>query len=123
MKAKILNILLILSSLIGYLEWGKDNSSFLFQVEYDVLKGLFNDFKSVAHPFTLIPLAGQILLIFTLFQKQPSKVLTYIASACLALLLGFMFAIGLMSLNIKITLSILPFFVVLILVIRNFKKG
>ena len=43
MKAKLLNIGLILTSLIGYLEWGTDQSMFLFQGEWDVLTKLFTE--------------------------------------------------------------------------------
>ena len=82
MKSKILNLTLILTSLIGYLEWGQDMSMFLFQGELDVISKLFTDPLSVLHPFTLLPLLGQILLLITLFQKNPSKVLTYVGIYC-----------------------------------------
>lgn len=70
MKAKILNLLLILTSLIGYLEWGKDASVFFFQAEAQILSKLFTDTQSVLHPLILLPLAGQLLLLITLFQKN-----------------------------------------------------
>jgi len=108
-KAKILNLLLIITSLFGYLEWGGNNNSFLFQSEYDVLTKIFTEPKTVVHPFTIIPLVGQILLLITVFQKKPRKMLTYISIACLGLLLGFMFFIGITSLNLKISTSTLPF--------------
>lgn len=121
MKSKALNLLLIITSLIGYLEWGNNNSSFLFQAEYEVIKGLFSNMGSVAHPFTLIPLIGQILIFITLFQKEPSRTLSYIGMACLALLLGFMLLIGAFAMNFKIFISTIPFFLVVLLVVRNFK--
>ena len=122
MKVKTLNLLLIIASLFGYLEWGKDQSSFLFQIELDILQRLFTDLLSVSHPFTIIPIVGQIVIFITLFQKEPSKKLTYIGIAFLSLLLGLMLFIGIISLNIKILLSTLPFFAVVILIIRNFKS-
>lgn len=109
MKEKLLNILLIISSLVGYLEWGTDNKSFLFEGEYEVLSNLFTNPEKAIHPFTIIPLLGQILLMITLFQKETNKILTYIGVACLGLLLGFMFFIGITSLNFKILISTLPF--------------
>ena len=122
MKAKILNLLLIITSLFGYLEWGGNNSSFLFQSEYDVLTNIFTDPKMAVHPFTIIPLLGQILLLITLFQKQPNKILTYIGIACLGLLLGFMFFIGMISMNFKILISTLPFLATALYAIRYFRK-
>lgn len=111
MKSKILNGLLILTSLVGYLEWGAGNSSFLFQAEYEVLRKLFTDPLSAVHPFTLIPLLGQVLLLATMFQKKPSRWLTIIGIVCLSLLLLLMFLIGLISFNFKILLSTVPFMV------------
>lgn len=122
MKAKILNLLLIITSLFGYLEWSGNNSSFLFQSEYDVLTKIFTEPKTVVHPFTIIPLVGQILLLITLFQKKPSKMLTYIGIACLGLLLGFIFFIGITSLNFKILISTLPFLATAIYTIFYLRK-
>ena len=123
MKGKLLNLGLILSSLIGYLEWGTDNSMFLFEAELDILVKLFTDPLSVLHPFTLIPLIGQLVLAYTLFQKEPSKILTYIGMAGIALLLVLMFAIGLMILKYKIILSTTRFIVVSILTIWHLRTA
>ncbi len=111
MKRKILNLLLIITSLFGYLEWGTENKMFLFQGEWEVLIKLFQDPVAAAHPFTLMPLFGQILLLITLFQREPGKILTFIGLACLSLLLLFMFLIGILSLNFKILLSTIPFII------------
>lgn len=121
-RGKILNALLIVTSLFGYLEWGKENSSFLFQAEGEILIKLFTDPVSAAHPFTLIPLFGQIILLITLFQKNPGKLLTFIGIAAIGILLGFMFAIGLMSLNVKILFSTLPFLIIAVLTVLHFRK-
>ena len=37
MKPKILNALLIVTSLLGYLEWSGDSHTFLFQAEAEIL--------------------------------------------------------------------------------------
>lgn len=122
MKSKLINVLLIVTSLLGYLEWGGGNHLFLYAGELDIARKLFTNPTAVIHPFTLAPLAGQILLLLTLFQKTPSKILTYIGIAGLGLLLGFMFLIGLLSLNFKIIVSTVPFIVVSILAIRYYRK-
>ncbi len=109
MKPKILNLLLLISSLFGYLEWGNDQHAFLFQSEYELLSKIFSEPQSAAHPFILMPLLGQLLLLISLFQEKPSRMLTYIAIGSLGLLLGFMFVIGLMGMKLKILLSTLPF--------------
>lgn len=118
-KSKILNLLLILTSLFGYLEWSGNNHVFLFQGEYEILTKLWSDPASVAHPFIVLPLISQLLLLFTLFQKTPGKWLTLSSIAGLVLLLGFMFIIGIISFNIKILFSTLPFLVVAYFAVRH----
>lgn len=123
MKGKILNLCLILTSLFGYLEWGKDNSSFLFQAELEIFSKLISDPISAFHPLTILPLLGQILLAITLFQKKPSKVLNYIGLGGIGILLLFMFVIGLISLNYKIALSTLPFLITGFLAFKHHRNN
>ena len=122
MKSKILNSLLIITSLIGYLEWGGNSHSFLFQAETEILSKLFIDPISIFHPFTLLPLLGQLILLVTLFQRTPNKTLTFIGIGSLGILLLFMFVIGLLSINHKIIISTIPFLVVSALTIRHHRK-
>ena len=122
MKAKILNLCVLLSSLIGYLEWGGDMHMFLFQGEAEVIGKLFHDPMSVIHPMTLLPLAGQLVLLYTLFQKKVSKALTYIGVACLGVLLLFIFVVGMISLNYKIAASVIPFILSAVLAILRQRR-
>lgn len=122
MKSKFLNILLIFTSLLGYLEWSGNSHSFLFQAEGEIISKLIDDPISVLHPFTLLPMTGQVILIITLFQKRPSKLLTYIGIGGLGILLAFMFVIGIMTLNFKIIIFTIPFIVVSTLAIRYYRK-
>lgn len=123
MKIKILNLLLIIASLFGYLEWGGNNHSFLFENEYTVLSKLFIEPKAVLHPLTLIPILGQILLLVTLFQQKPNKYLTYIGIGCLGLLLGLMTFIGIIDFNFRILISTVPFIVLSVWIIQELRKG
>jgi NAD/NADP transhydrogenase beta subunit len=122
MKNKILNSLLIITSLLGYLEWSGNSRSFLFEAEIDLIIKFLKHPMSAIHPFTLLPLVGQLLLLITLFQKSPRKILTYVAIACLGLLLGFMFIVGLISGNYKIVLSTIPFVTTAIITINYHRK-
>lgn len=112
----------MLTSLIGFLEWGKDNKQFLFQAEGEIVSKLFTDPVSVIHPFTMLPLAGQLLLLITLYQKKPNKIMIFIGIGGLGVLLGLMFVIGLISLNFKILLSTIPFLIISFLTIRYQRK-
>lgn len=122
MKSRILNALLILTSLIGYLEWGSGNHTFLFQAEAELFRKLFSDPLSALHPLTVLPLVGQVILVFTLFQAVPGKQLTLIGMTFLAVLLLLMTFVGLLSLNPAIVGSTLPFLVVSTLTILHHRK-
>lgn len=119
MKSKLLNMALVLASFMGYLEWGTDRKMLLIQGEAEIIARLFSDPGSVLHPFILLPLLGQLLLLATFFQRRPGKVLTYSGLACLSILLLFMFFIGLLGLNYKILISTIPFLVIAFFVIRD----
>lgn len=96
---------------------------FLYQGEWEVLTKLVNDPASAAHPFVLLPLAGQVLLIVTLFQKQPGKWLTIAGVGAIGVLLVFMFIIGIIGFNLRIFGSTLPFVVVSTWAILNAMKS
>jgi len=123
MNLKTCNVLLVFTSLFGYLEWGGGNKMFLFQGEWQIIQKLFSNPTEVMHPFVLIPLAGQLLLIATLFQREPDKRLTWVGMAAIAVLLLFMFLIGVFSLNFKILFSTVPFLALAMLTIRTLKRS
>lgn len=106
---KLINALLILTSLVGYLEWGEGNQSFFFQVEYDLLFGSIGTADSFSHPLIFIPLIGQLLLLITLFQKTPNNWMSVIGLICLSLIMYFLLFVGVLSSNMHIVLSAVPF--------------
>ncbi|MFM7015875.1 MAG: hypothetical protein ACKOX3_06045 [Bacteroidota bacterium] len=118
MKLKLSILLLLISSLFVYLSWGPCNEAFLGQIEIDVFKILLSDPIAVSHPFTMIPLAGQLLLLITIFQSTPNKFLIKLGVYSLLFLVGFVFIIGLISLKWKILLSTIPFLVLSIYTLR-----
>lgn len=122
LKLKIFNLALIITSLVGYLEWGDNQSMFLIQGEYDVISKLFTDPLSVVHPFTILPLIGQVILLYTLVQKQPGKIITYVGMAGIGILLLMIFIVGIIALNFKIVLSTLPFLLLSLYVIKEYRQ-
>ena len=119
---KLLNILLLVTFPFGYLEWGNNNHRFIFQSATDIFKKAGDNIENILHPFILIPFAGIVLLIYTLFQKVPGRKLTYTALACLSTLMLLLFLIGIMGLNFKMLLSTIPFLTVGVIVILKFRK-
>ena len=122
MSIRLLLIVLFLSTFTGYLEWGEGNTSFLIQAEIEVIRKFFTDPMEALHPLTLLPLFGQLLILFAVFQKEPRWKLIFTGMGCIGLLLALMFVIGVMSLNYKIVLSTLPFLVTSVLLIRRYRK-
>ena len=102
---------------------GRDMHMFLFQGEAEVVGKLFHDPMAVIHPLTLLPLFGQLILLYTLFQKTPGKILTYIGLGCLSLLLLFITLVGALSLNYKIVLSTIPFILSGALTVINTRRN
>ena len=100
---------LIISSLFVYLSWGKESAAFLFQIEYEIITKLLTNPISTLHPFTVIPMLGQLLLLITLLQKTPTPILLKTGIGCLLFLIGFVFIIGLLSLRVPIIVSTIPF--------------
>ena len=109
MNNKIKVLFLIISSLFVYLSWGKESAAFLFQIEYEIITKLLTNPISTLHPFTVIPMLGQLLLLITLLQKTPTPILLKIGIGCLLFLIGFVFIIGLLSLRVPIIVSTIPF--------------
>lgn len=122
MKLKRYTLFVIISSLLGYLQWGQNNSSFLYEAEAELIKKSWTNPLTALHPFILLPVLGQIVLIVSLFQKIPSKVLLITGTLGLALLLTFMLIIGIFSQNLYISLSTLPFMICATLLLIELKK-
>ncbi|MFN8252018.1 MAG: hypothetical protein U0V75_09070 [Ferruginibacter sp.] len=106
---KVTNLALVIFSMLGYLQWGNNYHAFLFEGEKEVLSKLFTDPLAALHPFTIIPLLGQIILLYTLFQKEPGKWQTFTGIACIGLLLLLILFIGIISLRAGTVVSVLPF--------------
>ncbi len=117
-EKRILNAVLFISFLFGYLEWGKGNRMFIFQGEAEVLKKALAEPVSVLHPLIILPFIGQGLILYTVFQKNPSRLFSLIGLACLGLLMSFLFFIGILSPNIRMLLSSLPFVITALLLLR-----
>jgi hypothetical protein len=124
MRLKIHSVLLLLSSLIAYLEWGGASQRyFLFQMEWELLKKAFHNVSNLAHPLVLMPLVGQFFLLVVLLQKKPNKSLFIIALCLLSTLIFFVLFIGFLSRNYKMIGFSLPYFLITNFIIWELKKG
>ncbi|MEN9346570.1 MAG: hypothetical protein RLZZ77_81 [Bacteroidota bacterium] len=120
---RLLEIGIVLSSLIGYLQWGGNQSAFLFETEWLILSQLFIRPTDFAHPFILLPLLGQVLLIIHLFLAKTNKRLLYACIGALSTIMLMILLVGMMSLRGPIILSSLPFFFLCFWLIRTLRKN
>ncbi len=119
---RLINICLFITSMFGYLQWGKNQHSFIVQAEAEILSKVFSSPQNILHPFILIPLFGQLLLLYTIVSKQQSKVLTIIAISSISLLMLLLLFIGILDLNYKILFSTFPFVITAIIAFRIYLK-
>jgi len=122
MKTKIYNSLLVLSSLFGFLEWGQSKKMFLFQIEAEMFSKLPHDPLAVLHPFVLLPLVGQILLIVTIIQEKPRNLLTYLGIGGIGILMALILLVGCLGKNLMIISSTIPFFTISVLAVLQLRK-
>lgn len=121
LSAKYINFSLVLASLFGLLEWGGNNAQFLYEAEFEILKKLSINPGSVLHPLTIIPFLSQAILIYTLIQRTPSRTLTIIGIYGIGILMVLILAIGIMTVNIKMIASTLPFILCSIVAFKHYK--
>ncbi len=111
MSKRIALLAVFVSFFFCYLEWGKDQSSFLYEVAYQILFKQGDVQNSFSHPLILLPFLGELILLFQAFQKVPSKRWTYLGISLPAILVLFLLFIGIMGQNFKIIASTLPFLI------------
>jgi hypothetical protein len=107
-RRRWLNIALLLTSGLGYLEWA-DQRAILFGVEGQLLTQLFDRGVAIVHPAVAFPFLGQLLLIFACIANPPKMWRTYVASAAIGALHLMIFYIGIISGNFLMISSVIPF--------------
>lgn len=118
----ILGVAVIISFSICYMEWGGGNKAFLAEAEYDLLFKQKDIVQSLLHPLILSGLTGQLMVLynaFLLFNRWwPLVTGSIILSAVPAMIL----LSGVLSMNSKMILSVMPFVIFNIINLRYNKK-
>lgn len=116
---RIWNILLLISFLFGYLEWGNNQHLFIFQAITELYeKGKANPL-SVLHPFILLPFIGMLLFLYTVFQKTPSRIISIIGAICMSTIMLMILLIAVLGPNFKMLGSVTPFFLIVFFVFKS----
>ena len=123
MQKKLPLLCALLSFLACYLEWGQGNSSFVFEAEYLLFFQKSGKADSLTHPLILLPFIGQLLVLYSLFQKPPRKRLVFIGLSLMGLLVVMVLLVGILSRNAKIALSTVPFLLSSLWCVRVLRAG
>lgn len=108
-RIRVVNAGLLIAFSICYLEWGKDNAAFIFQVEYTIFSKESGLMQTLTHPVILPGLVGQILLIISILKKTLNKTINLTGVLLLGFIVLFLLYIGICSANYKIMLSTVPY--------------
>ncbi len=121
-KKKIINLCLLLSFQFGYLEWGGGKHLFIFQAVIEIFQQASQHILSILHPMILVPFAGEIALLYTLFQNKPNRMVSYFGLASLSVFMLLLFFIGVIGSHFKILSSTIPFILIGLIQIKIFRS-
>jgi hypothetical protein len=102
-------LLTVLASMLGYLQWGENQHQFLFQTEAELFRKGWGNPGSVVHPFILLPLLGQLLLLVNAFVARPRKGLIYLGITLIGLLYALLIFIALLSSSWLVKAAVCPY--------------
>lgn len=115
-RRRWLNIALLFTSGLGYLEWA-DQRAVLFGVEGQLLSQMFDRGAALVHPAVVLPFFGQLLLISACITNPPKLWQTYVASMAIGMLHLMILYIGSLQGNFLMIASVLPFLTLSVLAV------
>jgi len=122
-RPRILSLLLLLTSGLGYLAWGRDQHAFLFQAEAEVFRHVASRRDALTHPLVLLPLLGQVLLLITVLMSRPKRLLMYVGIGAIGILLLMILVIGLLVRDTRMIFSTVPFWIVVSMTWRYYRAN
>jgi len=120
MLLKLINIGLLLAFSILYMEWGRGQSAYVFEVEYDLLFRKKNLLESITHPVILFGLTGQLLLLGSVIKRN--RFLNLAGVLLLSAVAILISAAALSGMNLKMLLLAAPFLSLMVLYFLKVEK-
>ncbi len=112
-------LLTVVSFFLCYMEWGANQSSFLFEAAFQVFSQRNSASDNFSHPLILLPFLGLLVLVYQAFQPSPNRRWVYIGLVLPGILVLFILLAGLLSTNVKVIASTLPFLAFAIWAVRG----
>jgi len=110
---KIINrwtfLLQAFSFFLGYMQWGKGNSAFVYEAAKELFTKQSGTLQSFTHPLIFTALAGLCILLWTAAGGKTHRYLLLAGILLPGCLIAFILLAGLLSLNGKMLLSVLPY--------------
>lgn len=110
-REKILVLVLLLSTALGYMEWGNGNHAFVLEAELEFFRQFVKNPTEIFSFIILLPLLGQVMMFIALFRKNKFNLTLLIAILFVSVLYLLIFLSGVLSLSPLIIFSTLPYFV------------
>ncbi len=111
---QLINLGLLLTFQFCYLEW-PNNTSFVFQAQYEIFSKTHQFARNFLHPIILIGFFSQILILLSVIFKNFNSKWNLIGVIALTPIVLLFLLVGIVSFNIKIIISTIPYLIFLIL--------
>lgn len=108
---KGINYLLVISFLLCYMEWGVDQSAFVFQIHYEVFASGRNFADSILHPVILFGLSGEVCVLYAALAKRSFGRWNSLGVVLMGLVVMVLLTAGIASQNFRMIGSNVPFLV------------
>lgn len=108
---------LLLSAFTCYFKWG-NNSSFLLVIQYELL--FKSEKASLLHPLIIAPALGELALLISIFI--PNKKLILTGLILLGIIVAMVLLAGILSAQMGMVVSTLPYLLVSADFLRKYKK-
>lgn len=119
---RLLNILLLLTFQLGYMEWPPHNSMFVFQATYEIFSKTDTLLSNLMHLIILLGFLAQLVLLLSAIVPQSNKKINALGILVLGILILLFLLISILSKNLKMFLATLPYLSISVYFFWNFKK-
>ncbi len=105
---RLLKIGIFISFLICFVDFGHDGALFVGELEYNIIVTLKDSNGAFAILFFLIPFIGQLIIFISIFKNNGITKIFFV-TILLSFIVLLIFILGLLTSNIKIIISTIPF--------------
>jgi hypothetical protein len=106
---KVFLILVLAGFSLGYMEWGSNQHSFIFETQMLIFSQPEKMVSNFTHPIILAGLLGQLILLAALLGFPVRRYLLALALGLLAIPILLIFLAGALSQNLAMMCSCIPF--------------